>query len=741
MTPEGWKRVEQVFESALEHPPAERAAYLASACEGDSSLRQQVETLLMALDQAGTSTISPSLGIPQSEILVSSASIIGKRLGSYRIVQEIGRGGMGSVYLAFRADDEFQKRVAIKLIRHGIDTDFIIRRFRNERQILASLDHPNIASLLDGGTTEEGLPYFVMEYVEGQPLFSYCDSHKLSVNERLQLFRRVCSAVHYAHQHRVIHRDLKPGNVLVTTEGTPKLLDFGIAKLLDPELASQTLDPTTAAMRMMTPEYASPEQVMGERVTTSTDVYSLGVLLYELLTDHRPYRLTDRTPYELARVICEEEPEVPSVAVNLIEVITVGGAEPFEVTPTTVSEARSTTPDQLRRELAGSIDSIILKAMRKDPEKRYASVEEFSSDIARYLEGSPVLAPSYFHAAAIQSVDTADPESRSLAVLPFQVLRVEEKSDEFLGMGMADAIITKLSNIHRIMVRPTSSVIKYFDGTHNIMAAGHELGVAYVLDGRIQRAGDRIRLTVQLVRMRDGIPLWATKFDENYTDIFSLEDSISEQVANALIPRLSGEERELLLRHETENAEAYQAYLKGRFFWNRFNDEDFQRALEHFREAIRIDPEYALPYVGIADYYNWAAIYSMGAPKENFPQAKDAAKKALALDDTLAEAHAALAFTTLLYDWDWTTAEQGFKRALELNPNYAPAHQWYSNLLAAQGRFAEAIAEIKRAQEINPLSLMDATIGGWTFYHARQYENAVAEVRRAHEMDRTFGNG
>jgi eukaryotic-like serine/threonine-protein kinase len=740
MTPERWKRVEKVFESALEHPPAERPAFLDAACQGDSSLRNQVQTLLMALDRPNTAAVSSSFATPTTDKFATPAHMIGKRLGAYRIVQEIGRGGMGSVFLAFRADDEYQKRVAIKLIRKGIDNDFLIRRFRNERQILATLDHPNVASLLDGGTTEEGLPYFVMEYVEGQPLFSYCDSHRLSVAERLKLFRKVCSAVNYAHQHRIIHRDLKPSNVLVTTEGVPKLLDFGIAKLLDPDLAHQTLDPTTAAVRLMTPEYASPEQVLGETVTISSDVYSLGVMLYELLTDHRPYRLTDKTPYELARVICEQDPDLPSVAVNLIEVIVPSRGEPFEVTPSTVSEARSTSPEQLKRELAGSLDSIVLKAMRKEPEKRYTSVEEFSADLGRYLEGVPVAAPSFFHPSAIPQVDTGDPESRSLAVLPFQVLRVEEKSDEFLGMGMADAIITKLSNIHRIMVRPTSSIIKYFDGTHNILAAGHELGVAYVLDGRIQRAGDRIRLTVQLVRMRDGVPLWATKFDENYTDIFSLEDSISEQVADALIPRLSGEERELLLRRETENADAYQAYLKGRYFWNRFTNEDLQKSLEHFREAIRIDPDYALPYVGIADYFNWAAIYSIGAPKEYFPQAKEAATKALALDDSLAEAHAALAFTTLLYDWDWEKSEAAFKRALELNPNYGPAHQWYSNLLAAQGRFFEAVTEIKRAQELNPLSLIDASIGGWTFYHARQYEKAISEADRATEMDRTFGN-
>jgi serine/threonine protein kinase/Tol biopolymer transport system component/Tfp pilus assembly protein PilF len=744
MTPERWKKVEEVFESALERSPDERGGYLAEACGGDESLRGQVETLLQSYEKAGSFIEAPVLAPDAARTLVDehSPAMIGRRVGSYKLVREIGRGGMGSVYLAVRADDEFQKRVAIKLIKRGMDTDFIIRRFRNERQILASLDHPYVARLLDGGTTEDGLPYFVMEYVEGQPIHFYSDTQKLSIHERLRLFCKVCSAVHYAHQNLIIHRDLKPNNILVTGDGTPKLLDFGIAKILNPEISSQTLDPTTAALRLMTPEYASPEQVRGDGATVASDVYTLGVMLYELLTDHRPYRLRSHMPQDLVHIICEMEPERPSTAINGIEVIPIDGREPLEITPESVSRARNSTLEQLRRQLSGSLDNIVLKAMSKAPQRRYQTVEELAEDINRYLEGHAVLAPNYFPGASSTEIRTEEPStaSRSIAVLPFKVLRTEEKSDEFLGMGLTDAIITKLSNIHRIMVRPTSSVLKYFDGEHNVQAAGYELDVGFVLDGRVQRVGDRVRVTVQLVRVRDGTPLWATKFDENCSDIFAVEDSISEQVAQALMPRLTGQELELLHKRETENANAYQSYLKGRYYWNKFSDEGFEKALEQFREAIRLDPDYAQAYVGVADYYNWAAIYGLRAPKDCFPQAKAAATQALELDDSLADAHAALGFTTLCYEWDGAGAERCFKRALELNPNSAPAHHWYSNLLAAQGRFDEAVAEMRRTQEINPLSLMDKSMTGWIYYQARQYELAAQELQRTIEMDRSFGN-
>jgi eukaryotic-like serine/threonine-protein kinase len=745
MNPERWKKVEEVFESALERAPEEQSAYLAQVCEGDESLRKQVETLIISYKRAENFIEVPALASASSgdDTLIDTpvnSSFIGRRVGSYKIVREIGRGGMGSVYLAARADDEYQKRVAIKLIKRGMDTDFIIRRFRNERQILASLDHRYIARLLDGGTTEDGLPFFVMEFVEGQPIHHYCDMQKLSVAERLQLFRKVCSAVHYAHQNLIIHRDLKPSNILVTADGTPKLLDFGIAKILNPEIASQALDPTTAALRMMTPEYASPEQVRGESANAANDVYTLGVMLYELLTDHRPYQLRNCLPLEVSRIICEQEPERPSVAVNLIEVIPIDNAPPLEITPDSVARARNSTPEQLRRQLSGSLDNIILKALRKEPQRRYQSVEELSEDIRHYLEGLPVSAPPHFPSPARSEMILEGPatDGRSIAILPFKVLRVEEKTDEFLGMGLTDAIITKLSNIHRIMVRPTSSVLKYYDGEQSAQIAGYELGVAFVLDGRIQRAGNRVRVTVQLVRVEDGTPFWATKFDENFTDIFAVEDSISSQVAEALIPRLTGQEREALNKRETENANAYQAYLKGRYHWSQFTDESLGLALECFNEAIRLDPNYALAHVAIAEFYVWAGIYHRLAPKDCYPQAKDAAMRALQIDETLAEAHAALAFATHCYDWDWRRAEELFKRAIELNSNYAGAHQWYSYLLTSEGRFDEGQKEIRRAVEINPLSVMDLTMVCWNLYQAGEHDQVIIESRKIFEVDRNF---
>ncbi len=311
-----------------------------------------------------------------------------RRIGAYRVLRELGHGGMGTVYLAARADDQYQKRVAVKVVR-GLNSEEIVRHFRRERQILAGLDHPNVARLFDGGTTDDDLPYFVMEYVEGLPIDRYCDEHKLSIEERLRLFQGVCAAVQYAHRNLVVHRDVKPGNILVTPDGTPKLMDFGIAKLLNPEVAGEL---PTATGLAMTPQYASPEQARGGPITTAADVYSLGVVLYELLTGHRPYKLKTNDTLEVLKAVCEEEPERPSTAVGRTEQRTLPDRSTEETTAESVSRTREGSPERLKRRLRGDLDNIVLMALRKEPQRRYGSVEALADDIRRYLEGRPIAA-------------------------------------------------------------------------------------------------------------------------------------------------------------------------------------------------------------------------------------------------------------------------------------------------------------------------------------------------------------
>jgi len=399
-------RVEKVGKAALEREGTEREAFLEGVYALEPDLRADVESFLAHAGSAegqsgsqGTDRLPPAsdatITFRADQPIDRDGTIVsmeGQRIGAYRILWELGHGGMGTVYLAVRDDDQFKKRVALKLLRRGTETTDIVKRFRNERQILASIEHPHVAKLLDGGSTLDGLPYFAMEYVEGKPIDEYCDSHRLNISERLRLFRKVCSAVHFAHQNLVVHRDLKPGNILVGGDGEPKLLDFGIAKLLNPELSAATLDPTRFEARLMTPEYASPEQVRGEPITTGSDVYSLGVLLYELVTGHRPFRLAGRQLPEIARIICEKEPTRPSGVIDETEDVPGPGGTTRHVTPEAVSETREGTSERLRRRLKGDVDNIVMMAMRKEAHRRYASAEELSEDIGRVLTNLPVKA-------------------------------------------------------------------------------------------------------------------------------------------------------------------------------------------------------------------------------------------------------------------------------------------------------------------------------------------------------------
>ncbi len=348
--------------NALEMPPGKRSAYLDEACAQDLELREEVETLLQASDDTEDFIETPALAHSDDWL----SGLVGTKIGPYRIAELLGEGGMGAVYRGVRDDGDFQQQIAIKLVKRGMDTNAILRRFRSERRILARLDHPNICKLLDGGVTDDGLPYFVMEYLQGTPIHVYCQNRRLTVSERLNLFIQVCSAVDYSHRNLIVHRDLKAKNILVTDDGQPKLLDFGIAKLVDRDSSTVNPDPTVAADRLFTPDYASPEQIRGESITTAADIYSLGVLLYEVITECRPFQLTGLPQLEMARIITEQDPLKPSTV----------------------------APHEFTREVSGDLDTIICKAMHKSVDRRYGSAQLLADDIRRYLEGRPVQAQS-----------------------------------------------------------------------------------------------------------------------------------------------------------------------------------------------------------------------------------------------------------------------------------------------------------------------------------------------------------
>jgi len=739
MNTQRWEQVKALFEAALDRPESERAAFLAAA-GADPDTQREVESLLSAhrdddfLPEAG--------GLRAAAAALRSTSLASQRVGAYRIIEPIGEGGMGVVFLAERDDQAFEKRVAIKVARPGALSDSALRRFRQERQIIATLDHPGIARLLDGGTTSDGLPYFVLEYVDGLPIDEWCDANSLTIRERVELFLEVCSAIEYAHARGVIHRDLKPHNILVTRAGTTKLLDFGIAKDVGGDA-----EPAVTTISMMTPEYASPEQVRGEAATPAIDVYALGVLLYRLLSGQGPYRVRTGTAHELAQAICEQQPVRPSAVL-------------------------AATGDRTRAALVrNDLDAIVLTAIRKEPERRYASVGAFADDLRRCLDGRAVAArrgdfryrasklirrhKSRIAVAMALTVSLAaagwmvferqysarpisESSRRTLAVLPFKPLE-SGAQDDYLALGMADALITRLGGIGALIVRPTSSVVRYATEDADALTVGRQLGVEVLIDGRFQRRGDRFRVMVQLVRVADGETLWADAFDEPIHDLLRVQDAISQRVAETLVTSLTPDERSRLAAGHTANTEAYQLYVRGRYFWERRTGDGIRKSIDYYRQAIAADPEYALAFAGLADSYNILGNVSLLPPHEAYPQATAAAEQALRLDDRLSQARIAMAFATYLYDRDWTAAEPMFTRALAETPNYGPGHQWYAVCLVSRGRFDEARAEIHRAVELDPSSLVITAVEAWISFLSRRYPDAVAQARQALEMDERFG--
>jgi non-specific serine/threonine protein kinase/serine/threonine-protein kinase len=493
MTRDAWQQVKLLYDQALVLTQEERRALLDTACGASSEVRLEVEALLATAEpDAGfleSPPLSTSLGALEERMADAYA---GQRLGPYEISRRIATGGTSTVYEAWRRDGHYEQRVAIKVVRPGMDHSFILGRLHAERQILAGLSHPNIASLLDGGATPSGAPYLVMEFIDGLPITEYCDRQNMGIRRRLELFENVCAAVQHAHRNLVVHRDIKPGNVLVTQDGVVKLLDFGIAKLLHGSPGGR--QEATQTSRMLTPQYASPEQMLGEPITTSTDVYSLGVLLYELLTGRRPYRTDLHSPLEMAKAVCETEAEKPSTAVT---------RRNPEVEPQALAAMRGAVPKRLRQALSGDLDNIVLKALRKQPERRYLSVEQFASDVRRYLEGRPVLArrdtPGYRAVKFVRRNLVASVAAALMiaAIIAGAAATAWQARVAQLQRARAERRFNEVRQLGRSTLFELEAAIRKLPGSTPVRALLTQRAVE-LLDGLAKDVGDDVGLKVEL---------------------------------------------------------------------------------------------------------------------------------------------------------------------------------------------------------------------------------------------------
>ena len=752
MTRERWQQIERVLQVALEHEPTERAALLERECAGDPGLREEVESLI-ASAQAADRFLEGDAVADAAPLLADtdSLSLTGQEVGYYLIEKKLGCGGMGEVYLA--QDVRLGRSVALKLLDPDLTRDRATReRFLREARLASSLDHANICTIHEVGEADDRL-FIAMQYVEGHTLREVIDGQPLSLDSLLSIGLQVADALAAAHSQAIVHRDIKPANIMTTSRGQAKVLDFGLAKLLEPgEREAETHLTMTGAV-MGTPVCMSPEQARGEWVDHRSDVFSFGVVLYEMATGRIPF--SGRSKADIISALLSQ-------------------------TPTPAAE--------LNQEIPPSLSAVIDRALAKEPNERYQTMDEVIAELRqvvtevggldRLFSSSdiphgvvPLVGPGHqrrrralgfwiqnrraailFGVMAVlliglamalyYSSRPAQPQPvtpiKSIAVLPFKPLLAESR-DEALELGMAETLINKLSNIRQLTVRPLSAVRKYTSLEQDAAAAGREQRVDAVLDGNIQRSGQKVRVTVRLVRVTDGKKLWAEQFDEQFTDIFSVQDSVSSKVSGVLAVTLTGEERELMTKRQTVDVEAYQLYLMGRYHLNRLTDEGLRKALDYFQRAIDKDPSYALAYAGLADAYISLGDFDALPPKESFPKAKQAASQALKLDEHLAAAHVSLANARFLYDWDWAGAESEFKRAIAINPTDADAHQMYGYYISSRGRSDEALREMQQAQALDPLSLPKITSLGEILYVARRYDEAIAAYRKALEMDPNSG--
>jgi serine/threonine protein kinase/Tfp pilus assembly protein PilF len=619
-------------------------------------------------------SVTATLEIPKVEF--SEGVVIADK---YQIAQKIGEGGMGIVYKA--KDTKLDRSVALKFLSSDLTRDREARkRFIQEALAAAALDHPNICTIYEFDEAE-GKTFISMAYIEGQSLKTKIDSGPIELDEAVRIAMQVAEGLQEAHKKGVVHRDIKSDNIMIDERGQPKIMDFGLARIAGGALI------TKEGMTMGTIAYMSPEQARGEEVDQRSDIWSLGVVFYELLTGQLPFK-------------GEHDQTVVFSILN--------------DDPKPISSLRPDTPMHVKQ--------VVYKALEKDHAQRYQSAHEFIQDLKK---------------SRSKTTSTAE---ISIAVLPFVDMSAK-KNQEYFCDGMAEELINALSRIEKLKIASRTSSFQFKGQVYDISEIGRKLRVQTILEGSVRKAGNRLRITAQLIEVENGYHIWSDKYDRESKDVFAIQDEISGAIIENLKVKLLGKEKSALMKHHTDDPGAYNLYLQGRYFWNSRYEGGMRKGLDYFKKAIECDPHYALPYLGIADLYSIAGMWGMMPPKEAFPKAKTSASRALEIDDSLGEAFNSLAFIRLFYDWDYSAAEVAFKKALELSPGYATAHEWYSLYLSAMRRFDEAIAEAKRAQELDPLSHIINAVLGRTLLWAFRYDEAIEQLNHTLELNPNFQVG
>jgi serine/threonine-protein kinase len=599
--------------------------------------------------------------------------------GRYVIERPLGYGGMATVYLA--EEQKHSRRVAIKVLHPDLTRALGAERFEREIRIAARLSHPHIVPLIDSGEAD-GRLYYVSVYVPGGSLRDRLNrEHTLALGDALRVAHEVGSALQSAHRSGYVHRDVKPENILLS-EGQAMLADFGIAFVCSTE-STQTI--TEVGLALGTPEYMSPEQASGERdLGVPSDLYSLACVIYEMLTGDPPFR-GPNSRATMAMHVTRTPPSMRAV----------------------------------RPELPVALDQVLTRALAKAPEARYGSVNEFLGAL---------------DASALPRLSTARAAPRTIAVLPF-INASSDAENEYLSDGITDELIVALAKVEGLRVSSRTSVFALKGKAQDVRAIGALLGASVVLDGTVRKAGERLRITAQLSSTDDGQLLWSQRYDRTLEDVFAIQDEIANTIVSTLRATTFASLETPVARRQTENVRAHSLYLRGRHAWNKRSQEAVFEAIDFFEQAITEDPKYALAYTGLSDSFALLLDYRSVPVQEWHERAKEYARKALALDESLAEAHTSLAWSMFIYDWDWEGATKEFRRAIELDPRYATAHQWHAFSLASRGRLDEALLEGHVAQELDPASVSIRRTLGWLYYYARRYEQARYHLSRAIEMN------